>query len=109
VSLLLSLSLISCQKQASEGEVSLTVSVLGRNETARYGFKQATLLDVLRKKCDVETKKTIFTEYLTCVDNVCANDEFSWVYYVNDDPINEGVDVYQVQDNDSILVIYKKI
>ncbi|MBU0472064.1 MAG: DUF4430 domain-containing protein [Nanoarchaeota archaeon] len=109
MSLLLSLSLLSCQEQINEGEVTLTVSVLGKNESSRFGFKQATLLDVVKTKCDVETKKTIYTEYLTCIDNICANDEFSWVYYVNDDPINQGIDIYEVKNDDKILVIYKKV
>lgn len=106
---MLSLSVVACQNQSSSGGVTLTLSILGEEETSNFYFEDATLLDVLKLKYEVETKKTFYTEYIKCVKNVCVNDEYSWVYYVNDKPINYGVNVYQVQDQDKVLFAYKKV
>ena len=111
MSLLLSLSLLaSCEKQvASEGTAKLTVSILGSNDTKEVEFVNETLLNILKNTCQLKTKDSIYTEYVECINGVCANDDFSWVYYINDDPMNEGADVYRVQDDENILVIYTKI
>ena len=109
VSLLLSLSLVSCQEQSNEGEVTLVLRVLGNNETSQFAFKDATLLDILKNKYEVKLKKIFYTEYVECINEVCANDEYSWLYYVNDKPMNLGVDVYKVKDRDVVLFAYRKV
>jgi len=102
-------TLLGCQAKTNEGEVTLTLSILGENETSMFKFKDATLLEVLENKYEVVIKDSLYTEYVECIKNICANDEFSWIYYVNDDPMNYGVSDYRGQDFDNILFVYKKV
>ncbi|MFC2135454.1 DUF4430 domain-containing protein [Bacteroidota bacterium] len=98
-----------CQNQSSEGEATIIVEILGQNRTSHFHFHDATLLEILGYKYEVKTRKTLYTDYLSCLEGVCANDEYSWVYYVNGEPLNMGVDVYKVQDGDVILFSYRKV
>lgn len=110
MSLLLSLSLLaSCQEKVNEGKLSLNLDVLGSSETSEFYFKDSSLLDILKSKYEVETKKSFFSEYIKCINDVCANDEYSWVYYLNGEPMNLGLDVYMPLDGDRVLISYKKV
>ncbi len=85
------------------------LSILGNNETSKFYFKDASLLEIMKEKYELKVKKFFYTEYVECIKNVCANDEYSWTYYVNDEPMNLGVELYELRDEDLILVAYKKV
>ena len=100
--------LAGCAEKRNEGTFTLTVDILGSNETSTFTFKDAAFLDVLKQKYDVETKKAVYTEYLKCIGDVCANDEYSWLYFVNGEPTSYGMDSYRMQDGDVVLLSYEK-
>jgi hypothetical protein len=54
-------------------------------------------------------KKSFFNKYIVCVNGVCKEGDYSWVYYVNDKPMNQGLDVYQVRDGDAVKLVYGEV
>ena len=108
--LLLSLSIVSaCQSRTNEGTVELTLNILGKEEVSKFRVKNSSLLQILESKHNITTKETLITNYVECIDNICANDEYSWTYTINEIPSHFPMKDYYPEDNDSIVISYGKV
>jgi len=41
--------------------------------------------------------------YIECIDGVCVDGNYMWLFYVNDKAVNYGVKRYKLKDGDVIM------
>lgn len=110
MSLLVSLSILtSCQENGSSGSVTLKFSILGVNKTEQVAFNNETLLEIIQKNHTIKTKETLFTKYTFCVDEVCNEGDYSWVYFMNGKLLSLSIDIYKPEDKDIIELRYGEL
>ena len=92
---------IGCSSEEfdTKGNATLVIKTLGNTTTEKYQIKDATAHDLLKYKHDI---KLTYGNYLECIDNVCANKEYIWTFYVNDAESPLGVKQYEVKRDDRI-------
>lgn len=97
--------MIGCQPerkgQSSSGEATLVISSLGAVKTERFKFSKGTPLGILRYNHTVET--ILNDNYVECIDGVCADGNYMWLFYVNNKTINYGVKRYRLSDGDVVM------
>jgi len=87
--------------QSSEGEATLIIRSLGGTKTERFKFSKGTPLGILKYNHAVETM--LNDNYVECIDNVCADGNYMWLFYVNNKTINYGVKRYTLKDGDVLM------
>jgi len=97
-------SLSGCQfqgkQQNSGGEAILVIKSLGAVKTERFKFSKGTPLGILKYN---HTVKTILNDnYIECIDDVCADGNYMWLFYVNNKTVNYGVKRYTLHDGDVV-------
>ncbi len=95
----------SYQEQNTKGDTTLTVKSIGNTTTQEYKVNGVNALDLLKFSHNV---KLTFGNYLECIDDVCANKEYIWTFYVNGAKSPLGVKQYQVKSGDSIEFRFNK-
>ena len=89
------------KQQSSEGTTTLIIKSLGTTKTERFKFTQGTPLGILKYNHRVET--FLNNNYIECIDDVCADGNYMWLFYVNNKTINYGVKRYKLNDEDVIM------
>ncbi|MBW2989080.1 DUF4430 domain-containing protein [Candidatus Woesearchaeota archaeon] len=101
---MVSLILAGCfpqQKQGnSEGEATLIIDTLGSLKNERFKFKEGTPLGILRYNHKVET--ILNDNFIECIDGVCADGNYMWLFYINNKTANYGVKRYTLRDGDVV-------
>ncbi len=92
--------------QHEGGFVTLTIKSIGNTTIEYYNGSGSNPLQLLKIKHNVET--TLNKQFVKCIDNVCAENEYSWSLFVNDKYINYGVNAYKVKRGDTILFEFSK-
>jgi hypothetical protein len=104
------LSLIGCQKETDDqingGNVTLIIKSLGTTKTERFKFSSGTPLEVVKYNHRVKT--VLNDNFIECIDDVCADGGYWWLFYVNNKTINYGVKRYNLIDGDVILFEFNK-
>ena len=108
--LIASLSLAGCfqqkSRQSSEGEATLVIRQFGSIKTERFKFSNGTPLGILKYNHSV---KTILNDnFIECIDGVCADGNYMWLFYVNNKTINYGVKRYSLMDGDAVMFEFTK-
>jgi hypothetical protein len=104
IGLIASLSLVGCQlqeKQNNSGEATLIIKSLGSTKTERFKFTKGTPLGILKYNYKVET--LLNDNFIECIDDVCADGNYMWLFYVNNKTINYGVKRYELMDGDVVM------
>ena len=105
VGLIVSLSIggyyLQGKQQSSEGTATLIIKSLGTAKTERFKFTQGTPLGILKYDHRVDT--FLNNNYIECIDDVCADGNYMWLFYVNYKTINYGVKRYELNDGDDIM------
>ncbi len=105
IGLIASLSITGCQlqkeQQNSEGTATLIIKSLGSTKTERFKFSKGTPLGILKYNHRVET--ILNDNYIECIDDVCADGNYMWLFYVNDKAVNYGVKRYTLKDGDVVM------
>lgn len=86
-------------QQSLEGNATLIIKSIGRTTTEKFKVVDATALELLKHRHKVELT---YGKYLKCIDDVCANKEYMWNWYVNERLLSLGADDYKVKDGDKI-------
>ena len=89
------------KQQSSEGTTTLIIKSLGTTKTERFKFTQGTPLGILKYNHRVET--FLNNNYIECIDDVCADGNYMWLFYINNKTINYGVKRYKLNDGDIIM------
>ena len=105
IGLIAGLSLTGCnllqEQQSSEGEATLIVKSFGEVKTERFKFSKGTPLGILKYNHRVDT--ILNDNYIECIDDVCADGNYMWLFYVNNKTINYGVKRYTLKDGDVVM------
>jgi len=105
ISIILIASLIGSRNlgknQISEGKAVIVISVLGQAKEEVIDINQETVIEILKRKHEVEGKNK-----LECLDSVCNQNEFWCHLYVNDKVILSSVDKYVPKKGDIIKLEY---
>ncbi len=87
-------------KQPKEGNVTLVIDILGSQKTERFKFSTSTPLAILKYNHTVKT--VLNNNFIECIDEVCADSNYWWLFKVNDKTTNYGVKGYRLSDKDTI-------
>ena len=105
IGLIASLSVIGCnlqqEQKSDEGEATLVIKSLGATKTERFKFSKGTPLGILKYDHRVDT--FLNDNFIECIDDVCADGNYMWLFYVNNKTINYGVKNYKLKDGDVIM------
>lgn len=85
------------------GTATLTIKSIGNTTAERLRFNSVTALSLLEHKHSAETT---YGKYITCIDGVCANREYVWVFNVNGEKMNMAANNYNVKDGDNISFVF---
>ena len=88
------------KQQNNKGTASLIIETLGKTTNERFNFTKGTALGMLEQKHDVKT--LLNDNFIECIDDVCTDKDYWWIFYVNEKEINLGVDNYRLKDGDKI-------
>lgn len=86
---------------SNEGEATLIIKGLGSTKTERFKFNKGTPLGILKYNHVVDTM--LNDNYVECIDSVCADGNYMWLFYVNNETINYGVKRYRLKDGDVLM------
>lgn len=89
----------SVQEGNTQGTATLVIESIGNTTTQKYEINDVTAYELLDYGHDL---KVTYGDYLKCIDDVCANKEYVWTFYVNDIQSSEGVERYIVKRGDRI-------
>ena len=89
------------KQQRNEGTATLIIKSLGTTKTERFKFTQGTPLGILKYNHRVGT--FLNDNFIECIDDVCADGNYLWLFYVNNKTINYGVKRYKLNDGDIIM------
>ena len=101
--LLLSLSLVSCQQNNEEVEVKLKIKTIGHTTVEHY-ITNSSALDILKKDHEVDGKG-----FIKCIDDVCSNQNYVWLFYINEEKTLYSASIYYPKENDTIGFYYSQI
>ena len=83
------------------GTATLIINVLGTQKTERFKFTKGTPLGIIKYN---HTVKTVLDDnFIECIDDVCADGNYMWLFYINNKSINYGVKGYKLNDGDVIM------
>jgi hypothetical protein len=94
------------EKRSYQGEITLMILTLGDTIQEEADIDGLNVLDILNRNHNVKTLQTLTSKRLTCIDAVCAKNEFWWKFFVNGKRILMSIDKYYPQDGDIILLEY---
>ncbi len=105
IGLIITLSLVGYYLQgkpsSSKGTATLIIKTLGTTKTERFKFTIGTPIGILKYN---HTVKTLLNDnFIECIDDVCADGNYWWLFYVNNKTINYGVKRYKLMDGDVIM------
>ncbi len=109
ISIVVSLSLIGLKQQQARSEtglIELTIKSIGNTTTEYYNGSSSSPLKLLKVKHDVKT--SLNKQFVRCIDNVCAENEYGWSLFVNDKYVNYGIDAYKIKRGDTIEFKFSK-
>ena len=109
ISFVLALALIGLSQKEKQnqtnGKVVLVIKSLAKTDKESYDKAGITSLALLLKEHNVELTAG---KFIKCIDGVCAENEYSWHYYINNKPINYGADAYKIKKGDEIIFEFSK-
>lgn len=96
-------------KEESKGKVTLKTTVLGSSTEKTYEFENLTALDLLQKDNKVNLTFSSYGAFVQCINGICSNNNYYWMYYVNSELAAVGADAYRIKNNDTIEFRYDKV
>ena len=106
VILLLAILIAGCEQSSSEwGIVTLKISSIGNTTIEKFNVTSTTALSLLKYRHKVETT---YGNYVKCIDDVCANKEYVWTFYVDGEKSTIGASQYIVKNGDEIEFRFNK-
>lgn len=86
------------EKNDNKGTTTLVIKTIGKTSSEKYNFTKGTALGLLKNAHNIKTKQYM----IECIDGICADREYWWVFKVNNKTINYGANDYVLQNNDII-------
>ncbi len=86
---------------SSGGNATLIIKAFDIEKTERFKFTRGTPLGILKYNHKVDT--FLNNNHIECIDDVCADGNYMWVFYINNKTINYGVKRYKLNDGDVIM------
>ena len=110
ISMVLLISLVGLrnleEKKSYQGKATLIIITLGDTIQEGVDIEGLSVLDILNKNHDIKILQTPTSKRLTCIDDVCAKNEFWWQFIVNEKHVLKSLDTYYPKDGDIILIKY---
>lgn len=93
----------SINSQSQANEVKLIVTSIG-SKTEETHTRGDTALNLLSVNHTVTLKNT----FIECIDNVCADSGYWWLFILNGKKSSEGANFYKVRGGDTIEFRFAK-
>ncbi len=94
------------EKKNYLGKATLVIITLGETIQEEVDIGGLSVLDILNKNHDIKTLQTPTSKRLTCIDGVCAKNEFWWQFFVNEELVLSSIDKYYPKEGEIILLEY---
>ncbi len=94
------------EKKNYQGKATLVIITLGDTIQEEVDIGGLSVLDILNKNHDIKTLQTPTSKRLTCIDGVCAKNEFWWQFFVNEELVLSSIDKYYPKEGEIILLEY---
>tara|TARA_Y100000294_G_scaffold177884_1_gene205419 strand:- start:1365 stop:1667 length:303 start_codon:yes stop_codon:yes gene_type:complete len=94
------------EKNSYQGKATSIIMTLGETIQEETDVGGVSVLGLLNKNHDIKVLQTPTSKRLTCIDDVCAKNQFWWKFLVNDELVLSSVDKYYPKDGDVILLEY---
>lgn len=112
IAIITALSLIGYfnQKKVNPSNISanITVNLADTKKTNSYSGPEITALDLLKKYNSVNTTSSTYGEFVNCINTLCSNNNYYWMYSVNGKLAQTGAGSYLVKNNDNLEFNYTK-
>ncbi len=95
-------------KTENKGKVTLMTNVLGVTKEKTYEFANLTALELLQKDNLVNLTYSSYGAFVQCINDICSNSNYYWMYYVNSELAPVGASDYRIKNNDTIEFRYEK-
>lgn len=86
----------------SEGNVTLVVESIGETTVEEFDIEGMVVLELLKSN-----HKVINDYFVKCIDDLCADGKYSWLFYINGEIVPEGVQRYKVRRGDKVEFRFK--
>lgn len=96
-------------KAENKGKVTLKTNVLGVTKEKTYEFENLTALELLQKDNRVNLTFSGYGAFVQCINSICSNSNYYWMYYVNNELAAVGASDYKIKNNDTIEFKYSNI
>lgn len=100
---------IQTNKVESKGEMTLKITVLGSSTEKKYEFENLTALELLQEDNIVNLTYSRYGAFVSCINNICSNNDYFWMYYADNSLAPVGADAYWVKNNETIEFRYDKM
>lgn len=97
---------LQTNKAESKGEVVLKITVLGSSTEKKYEFENLTALGLLQKENIVNLTYSKYGAFVNCINNICSNNNYFWMYYADNNLAPVGADAYWIKNNETIEFRY---
>ena len=94
------------EKKNYLGKATLVIITLGETIQEEVDIGGLSVLDILNKNHDIKILQTPTSKRLTCIDGVCAKNEFWWQFFVNEELVLSSIDKYYPKEGEIILLEY---
>jgi hypothetical protein len=94
------------EKKNYQGKATLVIITLGDTVQEEIDVEGLSVLDILNKNHDVKTLQTLTSKRITCIDGVCARNQFWWQFIVNGKHVLKSIDKYYPKESEIILLKY---
>ena len=94
------------EKKNYQGKATLVIITLGDTIQEEVDIGGLSVLDILNKNHDIKILQTPTSKRLTCIDGVCAKNEFWWQFFVNEELVLSSIDKYYPKEGEIILLEY---
>lgn len=96
-------------KERNFANVTLVVTVFNKSESNSYTSVNITALELLQLGNQVNTTYSKYGAFVNCINDICSNGDYYWMYYVNGEMAAVGASDYRANDWDIIEFRYGKV
>ncbi len=96
------------KNQNTNENVTLAVNMFNNSKSFSYEFQNISALGLLEKNNTVNVTDSKYGKFVNCINSVCSNNNYYWIYYVNNKEAQLGAASYYVKGNDTIEFKYEK-
>ena len=91
---------IEKKQLSNEGKAALIIRTLGETTREEFNFTSGTAWGLLNHNHNI--RAILNDKFIECIDSICADGKYLWMFYVNNRTVNYGIKNYRLKDGDII-------